>query len=41
LGFPKGLLSEPAPGVSPLGSKTLCETFATKAFFWTEPDKGQ
>ncbi len=28
-------------GVSPFGSKGFCESFATKAVFWTEPDKGR
>jgi hypothetical protein len=27
--------------VSPFGVKGLCETFATKTVFWTEPDKGR
>lgn len=27
--------------VSPFGVKALCETFATKTVFWTEPDKGR
>lgn len=27
--------------VSPFGSKSFCESFATKAVFWTEPDKGR
>jgi hypothetical protein len=28
-------------GVSPFGVKALCETFATRAVFWTEPDQGR
>ncbi len=27
--------------VSPFGMKSFCESFATKAVFWTEPDKGR
>ncbi len=28
-------------GVFAFGSKSFCESFATKAVFWTEPDKGR
>jgi hypothetical protein len=28
-------------GVSPFGVKALCETFATRTVFWTEPDWGR
>jgi hypothetical protein len=28
-------------GVSPFGVKGLCESFATKTVFWTEPDQGR
>ncbi len=28
-------------GVSPFGERARCSTFATKAVFWTEPDRGR
>ena len=28
-------------GVSPFGGRGLCESFATRTVFWTEPDKGR